>query len=198
VDIQSYIESGILERYCLGELSAQEMQSVELYCRTHPEIEKEITVVKQALQNYSATMAMAPPPGLQNKIWDTIANLEKEKELDLNDLPEISRFSDHRKWLGLVKPFIPLDLQEDRIIKLLRQSEKIIQMLVVSRTDFDSEVHVHEQESFIILDGECECTVGEDIFRLQAGGYTEIPLHTPHDVRIISPYVVAILQRVAV
>jgi mannose-6-phosphate isomerase-like protein (cupin superfamily) len=198
MNIREYIETGIIGRYCLGALSGAEMLEVERLCDRFPEIMQEITVVQETLESYAATVAMDPPAHIKGRIWDTLADLEKEQTMDINDLPAISRFSDHKKWLSVVRPFIPSDPTEDRIIKVLRESDKIIQMLVISKTDFDDEVHVHEHESFIILEGECECKVGDEVFRLTAGGYTEIPLHTPHDVRIISPYVVAVLQRVGV
>jgi mannose-6-phosphate isomerase-like protein (cupin superfamily) len=97
-----------------------------------------------------------------------------------------------------VRPLIPPKIQEDRVVKVLRESDKIIQMLIVSKTDFDNEVHVGEHESFIILEGECECTIGDKVFRLKPGGFTEIPLYTDHDVRVLTPYVTAIVQRIAV
>jgi mannose-6-phosphate isomerase-like protein (cupin superfamily) len=164
----------------------------------YPRIGAEISIIEASLEQYASLYALQPPVGLQGKIWDTLENLEKERRIDLSDLPVINRFTDHKTWLGAVKSLLPVPIKNERVIHVLRESDKILQMLVVSATDFEDEVHVKEHESFIILEGECECTVGDEVFRLQAGGYTEIPLHTSHDVRIISPYVIAILQRVAV
>ena len=69
---------------------------------------------------------------------------------------------------------------------------------MISRTDVDDEVHEHEQESFLVLEGECECHIGDTVYRLGPGGFIEIPLHLNHNVRVLSPYVVAVLQHIAV
>ena len=198
MNIQEFIENGTLEQYCLGILTADKMQEVEILRKQYPEIGTEITNIETSLERYASTCTLQPPTDLQGKIWDTLENLEKERHIDLSDLPLISRFSNHHAWLGVVRPLIPSPVNEERTVHVLRESDNVIQMLVISKTDFEDEVHVDEHESFIILEGECECAIGDDVFNLQAGGYTEIPLHTSHDVRIISPYVVAILQRVAV
>jgi len=66
------------------------------------------------------------------------------------------------------------------------------------RHGYPDEVHTDVWESFIVLEGECECYIGTDtVVRLKAGGYLEIPMHEHHDVKIISDYVVGIMQRIA-
>jgi hypothetical protein len=197
-DIRDYIESGILEEYCLGTLSAEKMQEVDQLARVHPIISFEVTEIQQAFESVAQRAGEAPLSGLKEEIWGTLRNLNKELVMDPADLPRINRFSDHKRWLGMVMPFIPAQVEEERTVQVLRMDERIAQMLVISKTDFDDEVHTAEYESFIILEGECECRVGEDVFRLKAGGFAEIPLHTDHSVRIISAHVVAILQRIAV
>lgn len=198
MNIREYINSGILEEYCLCILDEDQVQEVNTLRIQHPEIETEIQSIEASLNAYVKTSAEKPAVNLQEEIWNTLQNLNKERNIDLTDLPIINKYTDHETWLGIVKPFIPARLEEDRIVHVLRQSDEIVQMLVISKTAFENEVHVEEHESFIILEGECECTVGDKVFRLQPGGFTEIPLHTNHDVRILSPHVTAILQRIAV
>jgi mannose-6-phosphate isomerase-like protein (cupin superfamily) len=198
VNIQEYIDSGILEQYCLCILTDDQVREVDAMRSEYPEIEAEVTEIESSLYGYVSAVAQKPSAELRHEIWSTLENLNKEREIDLSDLPVINKYTDHNAWLGIVKPFIPAHLEEDRIVRVLRETDDIVQMLLVSKTDFVNEVHVEEYESFIILEGECECTVGEKVFRLQAGGFTEIPLHTSHDVRILTPHVTAILQRIAV
>jgi len=198
VNIQEYIDSGVLEQYCLCILPDDQARKVETLRSEYPEIDAEIIEIESSLYGYVSAVAQKPSTELQQEIWGTLENLNMEREIDLDDLPVINKYTDHNAWLGIVKPFIPAHLEEDRIVHVLRQTDEIVQMLLVSKTDFMNEVHVEEYESFIILEGECECTVGDKIFQLQPGGFTEIPLHTNHDVRILTPHVTAILQRIAV
>lgn len=197
MNIREYIESGVLEQYCLGVLPGENMQEVDLLCDRYPELAAERRSIEQALLRRAEELAVPPPAPLQDQIWHLLNNLNKEKQFNLSDLPLINRFSDYKNWLRIVQPLLPPKQEEDRILTVLQQTDKLVQMLVLSKTDFRNEVHVHEYESFIILEGECECTIGDHVFRLGPGGFTEIPLYTDHDVRIITP-VTAILQRIAV
>lgn len=198
MNIQSYIESGILEEYFLGLLPEAQLREVGALCLQYPELSAELALIEAQFNLFAEAHAAPAPIALQEEIWSTLENLKKEKTMDLQDLPLINKFTDARQWMGLVKPFIPTTMPDERLMHLLQHTPKVLQMMVISRTDFDDETHDELHESFIILEGECECTVGDTVFRVSAGGYASIPLHVPHSVKIISPYVLAIMQRVAV
>ncbi len=198
MDIKAYINSGILKQYALDVLDSSARAEVENMCALHPEIKKELERIQDTLENFAIENPVAPPPELQNSIWATLQNLNKEKEMNPEDLPFINRFTDHNKWLRFVQSRIPAEITEDRIVDVLQHNSLVTQALVISKTDFENEEHEHEMESFVILEGRCECTVGDNVFELGPGGFAEMPLHTPHSVRMLTPYVVAILQRVAI
>lgn len=198
MNAQEYIDSGLLQDYCLGMLSTDEMSEVDILSDMHPEVKMELQRIQARLEQYAEKHRVEPPEEMKDSIWATLRNINKEKEMDPDDLPFINRFTDHTHWVDFVQSKIPGEITEDRVVTVLQQNALVTQMLVISKTDFDNEEHEHELESFVILEGECECTVGDNVFRLGPGGFTEIPLYTPHAVRIVSPYVVAILQRVAV
>jgi mannose-6-phosphate isomerase-like protein (cupin superfamily) len=67
-------------------------------------------------------------------------------------------------------------------------------MLVISKIDVPEEEHDNYLESFFILKGRCECTIGENFYKLGAGDFIEIPLNTPHNIKLSTPVVVAVLQ----
>jgi quercetin dioxygenase-like cupin family protein len=198
MNTQAYIDSGVLEAHLLGMLSEAESREVLTLCSQHPKLVRELEIVEAQLFRYMAAHAVPPPVCLQEQIWAKLENLNKEKAMDPQDLPLINEYTNTKQWLGLVKPFIPKQLLEDRVMHVLQHTPKVLQMMVISRTGFEDETHDDLHESFIILEGECECTVGDEVFRVSAGGYASIPLYVPHSVRIISPYVLAVMQRVAV
>lgn len=198
MDTQAYIDSGILEEYFLGVLDEQRSEEVRQFCDQYPVLANALAAIEADFEQRSRANAITPPIHLQEQIWAKLENLNKEKAIDINDLPLINEYTDHKNWLSLIKPLVPSEITEDQTFLVLRDTPKIVQMFVISKTDIDDEVHDDLHESFIILEGECECTVGEDVFRLSAGGYASIPLHLPHSVKVLSPYVMAIMQRVAV
>jgi anti-sigma-K factor RskA len=68
-DAKAYIESGILELYVMGQLSASEMAEVETRAAISPEIRQEIEAIEIALEQYALKTAVMP------KI-DVFANIE--------------------------------------------------------------------------------------------------------------------------
>ncbi len=199
MNLQDYIESGILELYALDQLDAAERAEVERMISVFSEIKVEFDRIQEALEKYAAAHAIQPHVRVKEKLQESISNLEKEKEMNLSDLPLITNFSDHTKWLELVKEMLPQRLPKDGIFThIIRQSDKVVQILVVASTDIPDEVHEESHESFLILKGKCKCTVGNDVRFMEEGDFMAIPLYEHHNVEILSENVVAILQHVAV
>lgn len=63
-----YIESGILELYVMGQLSAPEMLEVEQRAAASPEIRRELEAIEIALERYALTNAVEPREDLFNNI----------------------------------------------------------------------------------------------------------------------------------
>ena len=60
MDIKAYIESGILEQYVIGTLSAAEMAEVERNIKLYPEIANEIKAIEITLEAYARHQGIAP------------------------------------------------------------------------------------------------------------------------------------------
>ncbi|WP_165370534.1 anti-sigma factor [Hymenobacter persicinus] len=68
MNIQDYIESGILEEYALGVLSEAERTEVERQAATHPEIQRELTAILAAVDGYAQAHTVEPPAGLRERV----------------------------------------------------------------------------------------------------------------------------------
>ena len=75
MNVKDYIESGILEAYLLGSLTPDEELLVEANIAKFPELGDELLALESAVEQYSASLATNPPPGLEDKIWDAIQAL---------------------------------------------------------------------------------------------------------------------------
>ena len=197
MNVQEYIDSGVLYDYCTGALTDAEKAAVEQVCAAYAEVRQELASLQSAIANEEDKPATAKP-ALKDAIWNTLDNINKEKACDLSLGPVINKYSDYNNWKRMVRPFMPSEMSTDREIKTIRNSGGVTQMLIVSKTDVAEEVHEHERESFIVLEGECACYIGDECYHLGPGGFIEVPLHIPHNVHVLSPYVVAVLQHVAV
>jgi len=194
MDVRAYKESGIIQDYCLGLLSKEDMKQVELYAAEYPEIQDEINSYHQALEQYAMDFVRVVPEHLKGKTLDLLDNLSKENEGRVNDLPMLNKYSARENWLRIVKPMLPEKLMDNLFVKVLRDDENVFQTIFWTNVDYPDEVHEDENESFLILEGECECYVGDEMIRLGPGGYFAIPTHTHHNVKIISGPVLAVVQ----
>jgi mannose-6-phosphate isomerase-like protein (cupin superfamily) len=198
MDIKSYISSGILEDYCLGVLNDAETAQVDQLACMHPEIRTEIAAFQNALEQYAVAVAEYPSPRLKNNLFDILDNLAKEYSLSAENLPLLSKYSDHKNWLKLVKPMLPASLEEEMLIKILRNDEEALQSIVWLKNEYPDEVHDNLKECFIVLEGECECHIGSKVIKLGPGDFLDIPLYEHHDVKVIKGPVLAVVQRLKV
>jgi len=192
-----YINSGKLEDYCLGLLTKEERAEVEQMCLRYPEIKRELSLIQSALEKYALEMQRTPAPGLKNRIMGTIENLNRQEDLQLNNLPVIDKYSDHKRWLTFVKPMLPEQLETDEVSITLQKTDKIWQRVIKARADYPDEVHHDVYESLLILEGECVCKVGNKHYKFSAGDYLAVPMHVVHDLKITSPYITLIVQHIA-
>jgi mannose-6-phosphate isomerase-like protein (cupin superfamily) len=197
-DLEIFLKSGIIEEYCSGVLSPGKMEEVETLSAVYSEIKAAIRQCEEALELYASGFAVEVPPHVKIKTMELISNLAMEDALSLTNLPLINPYSDANKWLKFAKPLLPLQTDKSAYFQVLRNDTGIFQSIVWVKENTPDEVHRHERESFLILEGTCECHIGKDTYKLSAGDFLEIPLNMHHDVILTSPEVLAILQRVAV
>lgn len=84
-NIKAYIESGVLELYVLGDLSADEMLQVEEMASQHQEVRDEIASIEEAIEQYAINNAIEPPKDLEEKLFDKLGlNVLEEEEVVAN------------------------------------------------------------------------------------------------------------------
>ncbi len=72
-------ESGLLELYVIGDVSAAERQKVEQMVKDHPELMSEIQEIEAALGTFALAHAVLPDPSLKDTILKKISGSEKPK-----------------------------------------------------------------------------------------------------------------------
>lgn len=71
-DIKAYIESGILELYVLGDISAEEKLQVEDMSAQFPEVKAEILEIEQSMEFYAGAHAIEPGAELREKVLNSL------------------------------------------------------------------------------------------------------------------------------
>lgn len=198
MNLQEYINSGIIEDYCLGVLSPAEMEQVAQQAALYPEIKNEIEAYEFVLKEYAAEFGLERQQKIKRNIFDIIDNFETEENITAENLPMLNKYSKAENWLRYVKPLLPETLQEPSIIQMLQAKDDIEQCIYWTHDDVPHETHTNTYESFLILEGKCRCHVGDDIYELGAGDFFSIPLFKDHNVEILDGPVLAIVQRIKV
>ncbi len=75
MNIQEYIDSGILELYVLGSASEMETEKLLHYKEQYPELKKALYELELDMERVAQQMAIMPPPGTWEKIEDRINEL---------------------------------------------------------------------------------------------------------------------------
>ncbi|MFD0765977.1 anti-sigma factor domain-containing protein [Mucilaginibacter lutimaris] len=71
-DVKAYIESGILELYVLGDISATEKAQVEEMAAKHPEIVAEIAEIERSMELYAEEHAIEPSEHLRSRVLNNL------------------------------------------------------------------------------------------------------------------------------
>ncbi len=74
MDINAYIESGIIESYVLGLVNEQEAAELEQQAATYPEIKSAIIRFETEMENYAFNHAIPPPASVKENIWQALSN----------------------------------------------------------------------------------------------------------------------------
>lgn len=166
-DVKAYIESGILELYVMGQLSAPEMLEVEQRAAISPEIRQEIEAIEIALEQYALKTAITPSSDLYSNIQ---AQLTAELEAGLPNTktpyiaPVINAVEEHKtvqqpivrslrplqyalaacvallvvSAIALLNAHSKLDLAEQQILSLRSEKDRYAQsMNVLKKANVD-------------------------------------------------------------
>lgn len=200
-DWKTYLETGIIERYLLGEANEEECAFLEQKRREIPEVEREFWAVAEAIEAVAQHHAVEPDPILKPFIvatldyMDRLENGEQPEEPPL--LHENSTPEEYAQWLNRPEFANPAKVS-GVLARIIGHTPTCITAIVWIEKMAPTEVHDHEFEKFLILEGSCEIQVEDQFYALHPGDQFTIPLHKHHIVHVTShtPCKV-ILQRVA-
>jgi mannose-6-phosphate isomerase-like protein (cupin superfamily) len=166
--------------------------------------EQDVQQTELALIQFAQAHAIEPQPSLQQHILTKIAQLNAHKAnpqaYDLNHLPLLTPDANWLIWQETVKSIQPPDEYENVHLHSLETNDTRDLFLAFVKEVVPEEVHHDVLESFILLDGTCECHIfNEDgtqqTVKMRAGDYIAFEIGETHDICITSSTpAIAILQ----
>jgi mannose-6-phosphate isomerase-like protein (cupin superfamily) len=193
--MENYSESGIIEAYCLGLLPTEEAAKLTLAAANDAGLQQMILDTEAAMKNYSHVDRASD---LKESILATIASVPVSK-IDISNPPLINYNSDVDEWNEVIAHIEPQTDHGGIKTTFLTYTDELQVCIAWLSDKLDEDEH-HEdefEESFLILEGSCECNIGGRIIHLKAGDYLEVPFNTHHTITSTSPqgFVKAIIQR---
>ncbi|MEP7268613.1 MAG: hypothetical protein ABI844_13375 [Saprospiraceae bacterium] len=171
---------------------------------------EEIHQTEAALNRYAESYSVQPPRGLSDRILKKMSKLNSQSRhrhpFTLENLPMLTVDSNFLDWEDAVKEISPPQEFDDFYMHVLVSDATRDLMLGWSKHSIPEEVHYDLIESFIVLDGSCECHIWhEDApdtkrkVHMHTGDFLQLELGESHDILTTSPIPVkAILQRIKV
>lgn len=148
-DLKTYLESGILELYVLGDLSSEEVREVEEMAMQYPEVKSELDAIENALINYAATNSIEPPASLRDKILNSLESdqtLETETPVKPIHNPDASsNFYKYAFAASVALLFVSAILLINLNNKL-KESNTLLAVLQSANTRFTNQVNFMNSE----------------------------------------------------
>ncbi|WP_412984272.1 anti-sigma factor domain-containing protein [Pontimicrobium sp. IMCC45349] len=88
-EIQDFLESGLLDKYLIGDTTITETQTVERYISKYPEIEMEYEILQSQLEINARANAKKAPSYILSSVMDAI---EEKPVIQLQQKPRVPRW----------------------------------------------------------------------------------------------------------
>ena len=156
---------------------------------------KDIEQSEDALIAYAHLHAMAPPLSMRDKILGKIQKISDQQvnrhSFTLENAPLLTPEANWLDWVEAVKGIMPPDDFEAVHLHTFRNDDVAEMHLAWVKEEVPEEVHHDVLESFILLEGTCEChIISEDGYqrtvRMREGDYISFKIGEIHDIQITS------------
>jgi mannose-6-phosphate isomerase-like protein (cupin superfamily) len=189
MNIEEYINSGVIEMYVMGVLSDKENKEVTLLSKAYPEISAEVERVSITLENYALANAKTPGPSVKPLL---MALLDYMHRFETGEIPTVApaltkktKAEDFAKWLERADMQVPA-AYDSSFAKIISHTPECTTAIVWLKDGAPKETHENQLESFFILEGTCDIVVNNEVFSLYPGDQFTIPLRSTHYVKVTS------------
>ena len=200
MDIKDFIESGIIEIYCMGSATEEEVRLVEKLSKENKEVRDELISVQHALEGYTKILGKSPNPDIKNRIMDKLE--EASSTRNSLEFPFIlSGNSTVEEWMkyiadNSISP--PADF-ENIYVEDLPGNDKLVTYIAWAREHSSlEETHEDQDEYLFMLKGKCSITLNGKIEYYKKGDLIYIPRKTIHRaVALSGETMIVVGQRIA-
>lgn len=197
--VREFLQSGIIDSYCLGFTSQEEDALVCEMAAQHKEVAEEIDSVRKNFANVLHSRKMNPSPGVKTAVMRSIyaqQALEKKEWVPLMDeVKSIDRYQAAAIANAISYETAPQDFKHI-YVKELPSTNEVLNFAVWAREGHEEETHEDRNEFIAVLEGSCDMFMDGKKQQYQKGDIIVIPPHLPHHAIVTSPQpMFALVQR---
>jgi len=184
--IKDFINSGIIEVYCMGAATDEEQLQVEQMAQQYPEVHDEIKAVRQALESYALGSSPVPFAEIKNKIMEVISG---EENNNLSFPPRITMQTTIDEWQQYIthnKIASPVDYDLFYLLNLPGNEQQYSYMAWARKGAVLEETHAEEDEYLFMMEGYCSVTIDGVLGYYKAGDVVFIPKGALHRAEALS------------
>ncbi len=157
--------------------------------------ESEAAGAEEALLAFASAHQLPPPPERRSKVLEHIARLNRQKKerrpFQANHWPFLEENPNWLDWNEAVAGIEPPEDFENIHLHTLESNDQRDLFVVWVKEFVEEEIHHDLLESFLILEGDCECHITDPqgdtrIVRLSQGDWITMKLGETHDIVITS------------
>ena len=155
----------------------------------------ELAKTERALEGFATAYAQTPPLSMRDKILGKIQKLNKNaqnrQKISLNAVPLLTADANWLDWQEAVAHILPPDDYEGVHLEPIREDASVQIFVAFVKEHIDEEVHTDLMESFILLEGNCDCLItnsngSQRTVHMGEGDRIEFQLGQIHDIYITS------------
>jgi quercetin dioxygenase-like cupin family protein len=156
MDITAFIQSGILENYCLGLCAAKEIDEIETLSLKYPEIKNEIEKIHHFFETQFLANQVKPSAGVKMALMQSIYKQEAKIKKEFPPLiTEDIAAQELRDWINFNNISFPKENTDNLFLMELPSTNEVTNLLVVAKTGHEPEMHQDFTEYLYIIDGSC-------------------------------------------
>ena len=197
MDVAAYMASGIIENYCMGFCSDSETAELKRYASIYPEINLEISKVRDVFEAYIKCNKIEPSAHIKyavmEKVYQDNASTDRSYAPLFNpDTPTENIIS----WLNKN----PLQQPEEEFDNLYAQelpsTKYVTNFIVWAKQGQEEELHTNCNEYLFIIRGSCTMKFENIDKKFNEGDIIHIPPNVTHSAVVTSSLpMIALVQR---
>lgn len=192
---EQFLESGIIEEYCLGLASPKDVDLLMTMVSLYPEISEYLSSVQlqtnDLLTRFQRPASHSSKEIIKRNIRENLKlrkALLKEQPHQLEEFISISRHTDIEMLESLIAKIHPPEEYDNiHLEPLYIDSDKMLAVVWV-KDQIPEEKHELLDESFLILEGNVSCHIDNEVFYMEKGMFMRMPLKSEHSIKVTSSY----------